>query len=293
MVQRRSVAKAKRPGPLPDTEELLLTERGIPLSAWQALTRDSVFGRDAACMVWQSDGRRFSVSGDGICRDADGRVTRPAGPVGLAHPVEMDAGEIMRWRRWLWNEHLTQPVLQMMEPVVLRNGRLPGEYRTVESAGTEYEMCARYEGYRLRLTAMPELEAMGCRFVTRRRWDDGAHALAEIELVHIITPAGILYGCRPDRKMKELRAGGNRGLCLGLFYPFPGTRLRVLNHVLASLEVRLRGECLARDDLDMLLPHLSCVTEEELCAFHRLSKPDSRCRAMLERILARKETSPC
>lgn len=293
MVQRRSLKDAKQPGPMPDPEELLLTARGIPLPAWQALMGDPVFGRDAACLVWQSDGRRFSVSRGGTCRGADGRVIQPAGPVSLAHPVEMDAGEIMHWRRWLWDAHLTQPVLQMMEPVVLRNGRLPGEYRTVESAGTEYEMCARYEGYRLCLTAMPWLEAMGCRFAVRRRWDDGAHALTEIELVHIITPAGILYGCRPDRKMKELRASGNRGLRLGLFYPFPGTRLRTLNHVLASLEVRFRRECLARDDLDMLLPHLSCVTEEELRVFQLQSEPGSRCRAMLERILARKETSPC
>ena len=70
-------------------------------------------------------------------------------------------------------------------------------------------------------------------------------------------------------------------------------RLRTLNHVTATLETHFRRECLRRDDLDMLLPHLSCMTKEELSAFHRQSKPDSRCRAMLERILARKEAPSC
>ncbi len=288
------IVEVKKPSKeIVDIRDSLLTARDTPLSVWQTLMQNPAFGWEAICMVWQSEGRRFSVSRGGICRGADGCVMQPAGPVSLAHPVEMDAAEIMHWRRWLWEEHLTQPVLQMMEPVVLQNGRIPGEYRTVASAGTEYEMCARYEGYRLYLTAMPELEAMGCRFVVRRRWDDDAHTWAEIELVHIITPAGILYGCKPNQKMKELGASKNRGLRLGLFYPFPGTRLRVLNHVTAMLETHLLQECLTRDDLEMLLPHLSCMTEEELLAFRQRSKPGSRCRAMLERILARKEASPC
>ena len=37
----------------------------------------------------------------------------------------------------------------------------------------------------------------------------------------------------------------------------------------------------------------SVMTEEELRAFRQRSKPGSRCRAVLERILARKEASPC
>ena len=251
------------------------------------------FGWDALCMVWQSEGRRFSVSRGGICRGADGCVTEPAGPVSLAHPVEMDAAEILHWRRWLREERLIQPVPQMAEPVVLRNGRIPGEYRTVESAGTEYEMCARYEGYRLPLTAVPELEAMGWRFAVRRRWDEDVGGWAGIELVHLITPAGILYGCKPNRRMAELRPSKGSALRLGLFYPFPGTRLRMLNHASAVLESFLLDECLTRDDLDMLLPHLAGMAEEELRGLRRQSKPGSRCRAMLGRILARKEAFPC
>ena len=293
MTQRQSLNRPSQANPASVLEDYLLTARDMPFTAWQTLMRDPVIGWNALCMVWQSEGRRFSVSRGGICRGADGGVIQPAGPVSLAHPVEMDAGEIISWRRWLRDEHLTQPVRQMLEPVVLRNGRLPGEYRAVASAGTAYEMCARYEGYRLPLTAMPELETMGCRFSVRRRWDDDEHTWAEIELVHIITPAGILYGCKPNRYIKELRPSGNSALRLGLFYPFPGTRLRTLNHVTATLETHFRRECLTRDDLDMLLPHFSCMTKEELSTFHRQSQPDSRCRAMLERILARKEAPSC
>ena len=88
MVQRRSLKDAKQPGPMPDPEELLLTARGIPLPAWQALMGDPVFGRDAACLLWQSDGRRFSVSRGGTCRGADGRVIQPFAAFVIANVSE-------------------------------------------------------------------------------------------------------------------------------------------------------------------------------------------------------------
>ena len=273
--------------------ELFRTGRDLPLAVWQKKMRNPLFGWQALCLVWQSDGQRFSVSRGGICRDADGCETEPCGPVSLAHPVEMDAPEILKWRRWLKAERLQQPFRQMTEPVVLRDGFLPGEYRPVESAGLAYEMCARYEEYKLPLRCMPALEEIGCRFTVRRRWDAQEHAWAEIEVVNIVTPAGILYDCKPNQMMERLGASKNRGLHLKYFYPFQGVRLRLVNHTAAVLETYLLAEALRRDDLELLLPHLACMEAEELRAFHGKSKAGSRCREMLERILAREEVPQC
>ncbi len=295
MIQRNDCAAAKAGPPehAATLRELFCTGRDLPLAVWQNRMRDPRFGWDALCLVWQSDGRRFSVSRGGICRDADGREMEPCGPVSLAHPVEMDAPEILKWRRWLKAERLGQPFRQMTEPVVLRDGFLPGEYRPVESAGLAYEMCARYEDYKLPLRHKDQLEKLGCRFAVRRRWDDAEHAWAEIEVVNIVTPAGILYECRPNQTMEALGASKNRGLQLRYFYPFTDVRLRVMNHVAATLETFLLSEALKRDDLELLLPHLACMEAEELRALHRKSAKASRCRAMLERILAREEVPPC
>ena len=110
MIKKQSLNQTPQAAPASVLEDFLLTAREMPFDAWQALMQDPIFGYNALCMVWQSEGRRFSVSRGGICRGADGGVIRPAGPVSLAHPVDMDAGEILFWRRWLRDERLTQPV---------------------------------------------------------------------------------------------------------------------------------------------------------------------------------------
>ena len=278
---------------LREMAQLQLTGRDLPLPAWQSRLQDPAFARIAQQLIWQSGSRRFTLSPDGRCRDADGGLFSPADAVSLAHPVELDAAEILHWRRWLRTEGIAQPFLQMMEPVVLQGGRLPGGYQTVVSANASYEMCDRYKGFLLPLSVLPALEAMGCRFAVRSHWSENGSWNNPIELVHIITPAGVLYGCRPCQPIRELSADSDGSLSLNLLYPFPSVRLRTLNHVAAFLDAQLLAQFLQKDAPDLLLPHLPGMEPEALLRLLQCSVDGSRCRVMLERVLARKEASPC
>ncbi len=289
------IQKEKGPAPEQLREELrqmFVTGSDLPAAVWKQRLQGRAFAQAAARLIWQSEGERFILSGS-RCLDRKGQCFSPEGPVGLAHPVELDAEEILHWRGWLAAEEIPQPFRQMGEPVVLREGTLPGGRCTVTSAGAEYEMLDRYRGYRLDLDALPPLAEDGFRPVCRSRWDEDAFRMAEIERVNLITPAGILYGCRPLQKMETLEPKGRRSLALGLFYPLPGTRLRVLNHTAAVLEDRLLDQCARKNDLDMLLPHLPGMAPDRLRGLLDKTRERSKTRAFLERVLAREEGSSC
>ena len=272
--------------------EMFALGRDMPAARWTARIKgDAAFARPAARLVWQADGRRF-MAGDGCA---------PEGPVSLAHPVELDADEILRWRALLAERKIRQPFRQMWEPVVLVNGRLPGRVTAVQSAGERYRMLDRYRGYRLPLSAMPALRKEGFRFIERRRWERGARRQAEIQVVNIVTPAGIFYECSPDRPITRLSAGSDARLDLGMFYPFGGVRLRALNHTAAAVEAYLIQDFVWRGALDMLLPHLPGMPAEELRALRaRVGRASPReggdpegVAALLDRLIAREEAALC
>ncbi|MBR6028178.1 MAG: DUF4132 domain-containing protein [Clostridia bacterium] len=286
------MAKKQASPQVPPLPLLFAAGRDLPLPVWAARLQSPSFLKNARRLVWQSTGRRFVLQGR-RCEDISGAAFEPSGPVSLAHPAELDAEEILYWRGWLRERALVQPFRQMGEPVVLKEGRLPGAYRPVESAGGVFEMADRYGGCRLRLSAMPALEKEGFRFVCRYRWDEEYHYQAEVELVNVVTPAGVLYACTPDQDMEELEARKGLSLALRFFYPFPGVRIRTLNHVAAVLEDHLLSQCAARDDLDMLLPHLPGMEEARMQRLLSQSPEGSRTRALIGRVLSGKEAAPC
>ena len=139
------------------------------------------------------------------------------------------------------------------------------------------------------------------RFVERRRWERGARRQAEIQVVNIVTPAGIFYECSPDRPITRLSAGSDARLDLGMFYPFGGVRLRALNHTAAAVEAYLIQDFAWRGALDMLLPHLPGMPAEELRALRaRVGRASPReggdpegVAALLDRLIARKGAALC
>ena len=274
-------------------EEMYAAGKDIPYSSWVVRLMDSDYAREALGLVWQADRRRFILTRCGDCVGMDGSVFEPAGPLSLAHPAELDAPEILYWRRRVREEGLAQPFRQMEEPIVLKDGCLPGTYRAVESAGTLYAMTDRYEGLQLPLSALPALKKAGYSFVTRRRWDEDLHRMAEIELVNLVTPAGVFYGCRPAGTIDTLEADGPLCLILHLFYPFPGVRMRTLNYTAAALEDCLLPQFAARDALDMLLPHLPGMTVPQLKKLLPCCRKGSAARAMVTRVISRKEGEAC
>ena len=250
-------------------------------SRWRERLGEPAFREAAEGLIWQSDGRRF-LPGDGF---------EPAGPVSLAHPVEMDAPEILHWRALLEARRIRQPFRQIREPVVLRNGRLPGRARKVQSEGESYAMTDRYRGFLLPLRAVDDLEREGFRFIERIRWAPDPSEEDEVEVAHVVTPAGILYKCETDIPVSSLFAGGlvDASLVLGMFWPFEGVRLRTLNHVAAVLEEFLIPEMIGRDALGMLLPHLPGQPLDVLHGWRAMCAPDGAAARMLDRLIDREE----
>ncbi len=270
-----------------ELEQMFVLGSDMPVSVWKdRLRADEVF-RDVACLlVWQAGGARLVIK-DGACAGIDGNELIPVEPVSLAHPVELDAEEILFWRRRLADRNIKQPFTQMWEPVVLKNGLLGGEVRTVVSAGEPYEMNARYEGYQLPLFFMSVLKKQGWRFVARNRWDVNKWKSAEIEVVNVITPAGILYECKPDRKIEKLTASRDTNLKLGMFYPFGGTRLRTLNHVAAKIEGYLLKQFAVGGNTEFMLPHLLGAGKARIRELHHFCPEGCELSGILEKLLAR------
>lgn len=260
-----------------ELRDMFALGRDMPALRWWERLEDKAFRRLADGLVWQADGVRFLL-GDGFV---------PEGPVSLAHPVELDAAEILHWRGALSERCIPQPFRQMWEPVVLVNGRLTGKTQQVQSAGERYKMLNRYNHYHLPLNAVEGLKKEGFQFIVRQRFDRNKWRKAEIQVVNIVTPAGILYECRPDSMVEKLSAENSVSLILGPFYPFEGIRLRTLNHVAAVLEENLIPEMVGRDALDMLLPHLPGMPVERMKALLGLCDEENKSTGMLRRLIAR------
>ena len=238
----------------PNLHDMFVLGGDMPAARWRELFSRRAFADKARRLVWQADGARFMPD--------DGFV--PEGLVSLAHPVELDAPEILRWRKLLAERGIEQPFRQMGEPVVLKQGKLPGETRQVRSASEEFLMLDHFKDYNLTLSAMPALEKEGFRFITRQQWVEASGEFEEIRVVNIVTPAGILYNCKPLQRIEKLSNRPNSRLELNMFYPFEGVRLRTLNHVAATLEHYLLDEMAARDDIEKLRPNLPGMAVAEL-----------------------------
>ena len=139
----------------------------------------------------------------------------------------------------------------------------------------------------------PELKKEGFQFIVRQRFDRNQWRKAEIQVVNIVTPAGILYECRPDAKVKKLSPENGVSLILGPFYPFEGTRLRTLNHVAAVMERHFIRQMAEEDDLEMLQAHLPGMTPEELDEIRPVYPEDGYIDELLTRLAHREEESPC
>ncbi|MBQ6373660.1 MAG: DUF4132 domain-containing protein [Clostridia bacterium] len=266
---------------LSELKDMFVLGRDMPAARWRQRMEGKAFQALANRLVWQSDGARF-MPGDSFV---------PEGPVSLAHPVELDAEEILRWRARLSEREITQPFRQMRESVVLADGQLPGKARQVQSAGERYRMLDRYCHYHLPLSDVQDLKSEGFQFIVRHRFDRDRWRKAEIQVVNIVTPAGILYECRPDAKIEKLSAEDDVSLILGPFYPFEGVRLRTLNHAAAALEEQLIPEMAERDALDMLLPHLPGMPVKRMKRLLGLCDGEGKTAAMLSRLIALEEVA--
>lgn len=271
-------------------KQMYILGTDLPAENWEKQAEDPAWQDLFRGIIWQSGSQRFALKDDGL-DTLKGKVSLTGEPIFPAHPAEMDAKEILLWERYLKGFRIRPAFQQMEEPVVLTNGKLTGALRPVESGGRTYEMSERYRGFRLPLSGYLTLQKEGFHFIVRQKWENH-YCLDEIELVNIMTPAGIFYDCRPSCKMEKLTARKDQFLEMGLFYPFRNTRLRTINHVAATLERFMPDQFMAKDRLDLLLPHLRLLTGSRIRQLISLA-PDTRCAAFLTEYCADKEAKRC
>jgi len=271
-------------------KQMYILGTDLPVATWKKQAENPAWRNLFRGLVWQSGSRRFVLTENGL-RSPDGDISLTDEPLSSAHPVEMDAKDILLWERFLKERKIRPLFQQMEEPVVLVNGKLTGSLRFVESGGKTYEMSERYRGFRLPLSGYLSLQKEGFHFIVRQKWENH-HCLDEIELVNIMTPAGVFYDCRPSCKMEKLRARKDRFLEMGLFFAFRNVRLRTINHVAATLERSMLDQFIAKDRPDLLLPHLHSLSGSRIRQLINLA-PDTRCAAFLSEYCADKEAKRC
>jgi len=259
-------------------KEMYVLGKDMTAEKWLRQAEDPAWRELFRGVVWRNGDRYLIPTEDGPASPA-GEVSLSDEPLTPAHPVEMDAGEILRWEQFLKEMGNGTALQQLREPVVLRDGKLPGTFRSVESAGRSYEMLERYRGFRLPLSVYPSLQRDGFHFIVRQKWESHV-CLDEVELVNIMTPAGIFYDSRPSGKMQKLQARRDRFLDMGLFYPFRNARLRTVNHVAATLEKYMLEQFAEKDRLDLLLPHLRTLPPSRIKQL-AAQAPETGCAAFL------------
>lgn len=293
--------------------EMYVFGSDVAAGIWRGMAEDPEWQALFRGLVWQNGNQRFVIAQDGLWllngnhrvvaakdglgvlkdgpQSLKGKADLTDEPVTLAHPAEMDAKEILLWETFLKEHKLRPPFRLLEEPVVVKDGLLAGTVCRVESGGKPYEMSERYKGFRLPLNMTITLQRQGFHFITRKKWVNHT-CLDEIELVNIVTPAGVFYECRPTRKMKTLGNRKDLFLVMGLFYPFGNVRMRTLNHVAATIEKPMIEQFVQQDRPDLLLPHIRTMSNPEIEQLISTA-PETRTAGLLSDVLAERRKGSC
>lgn len=253
---------------------------------WCIMAKNPEWKRMFRGLIWKNGNQQFILAEDNLLSPEGNRTLRNE-PLTIIHPVEMDAKDILSWERFIATQGIKPYFPQLGEPIVLKNGKLPGALRKVESMGKTYEMSKRYKGFRFPLSMTVPRFGEEYHFIIRKKWK-GHTCLDEIERVHIVTPAGIFYNCCPSCPMKTIRTAKNLFLTMNLFWPFQNIRIRTLNHVAATLERGMTEQFVLQDRLDLLLPHLRTFSVHEVEHFKSMVN-GTRTAAFLEDIISERE----
>ena len=88
-----------------------------------------VLNRVARLLVWEQGGRTFAVTADGFADSKGAPYILTESPVRLAHPMEQDAAELVRWQKYFTSHNLKQPFEQIWEPVIDQNSFREDRYK--------------------------------------------------------------------------------------------------------------------------------------------------------------------
>ena len=110
--------------------EMFLDGTSKPASVWKAsYTGNPVLRKVAELIVWEQGGKTFILTQDGAVNSAEEPfVISDSSNIRVAHPSEMDAGDVGTWQRYFTFHALKQPFEQIWEPVVDLGSISPDRY---------------------------------------------------------------------------------------------------------------------------------------------------------------------
>ena len=133
-----------------------------PADRWKrAYLKNPLLRRVAQLLVWSQGKQTFTLGPDGPIRSNGAAYAIQKGPIGVAHPMEMDPAEVAAWQRHFIANGLKQPFEQVWEPVV--------DPKTIQPD--------RYEGEKVSVFRFMHMEKHGIHF-----YDEDFHSLIKFNL---------------------------------------------------------------------------------------------------------------
>ncbi len=133
-----------------------------PANRWKrAYLENPLLRRVAQLLVWSQGKQTFTLGPDGPIQSNGAAYAIQKGPIGVAHPMEMDPAEVAAWQRHFMANGLKQPFEQVWEPVV--------DPKTIQPD--------RYEGEKVFVFRFMHMEKHGIHF-----YDEDFHSLIKFNL---------------------------------------------------------------------------------------------------------------
>ena len=107
-----------------------MTGDAAPSNSWKAsYGKNPILNRIARLLVWAQGNRTFTMGPGGPVDCSGNACTLTDDPVAVAHPMEMDPGEVKAWQRYFTHRGLKQPFAQVWEPVTDAGAIKPDRYK--------------------------------------------------------------------------------------------------------------------------------------------------------------------
>ena len=105
-----------------------------PAKKWRAsyLGENPVLRQVASLLVWSQDGQTFTLRDGAAIDSGEQSYTVGNKPIQVAHPMEMEPGDVLAWQKYFNNHGIKQPFAQVWEPVVRESAIRPTMYQDIE-----------------------------------------------------------------------------------------------------------------------------------------------------------------
>ena len=111
--------------------ESFLNGKAKSADQWESVySYNYILKQTAMHIVWSQDKSTFTMTSKGLVDSKGNLYSLGTEPVKVAHPMEMDRNDILRWKKYFITHDLTQPFTQIWEPAIdpksIKNDRYAG-----------------------------------------------------------------------------------------------------------------------------------------------------------------------